>query len=57
VLNVFVSVIILQIISTGFHMLLVGIRGSSFFKDFSWGVLMILIFILNYFLHGRKSRE
>jgi len=57
VINIFTSVIILQILSTGFHMILAGIRGSSFFKDFSWGVLMILIFIINYFTRGRKSQE
>lgn len=55
--NVFISVLILQILSTGFHMILAGIRGSSFFKDFSWGVLLILIFILNYFARGRKAQE
>lgn len=48
VLNVFISVLILQVISTGFHMMLVGIRGSSFFKDFIWGILLIVIFIINH---------
>jgi simple sugar transport system permease protein len=57
VLNMFIAILILQVISTGFHMVLLGVRGSSFFKDFSWGVLMILIFIVNYFLRGKKSQE
>jgi simple sugar transport system permease protein len=57
VLNIFISVLILQIISTGFHMLLTGVRGSSFFKDFSWGVLMILIFIVNYFIRRRRIQD
>jgi simple sugar transport system permease protein len=57
VINIFIAVLILQILSTGFHMSLLGIRGSSFFKDFSWGVLLILIFIINYFLRGRKAQE
>lgn len=47
VINVFISVLILQVISTGFHMMLVGIRGSSFFKDFIWGMLLIVIFVIN----------
>lgn len=47
VINVFISVLILQVISTGFHMMLVGIRGSSFFKDFIWGMLLIIIFVIN----------
>jgi simple sugar transport system permease protein len=55
--NIFVSVLILQVLSTGFHMALLGVRGSSFFKDFSWGVLMIIIFIINYFTRGRKAEE
>jgi simple sugar transport system permease protein len=57
VIDIFISVIILQILSTGFHMILAGIRGSSFFKDFAWGVLLILIFVINYFTRGRKSQE
>jgi simple sugar transport system permease protein len=56
-LNVFIAVIILQIISTGSHMLLLGVQGSSFFKDFSWGVLLILIFVLNYFMRRKTNRE
>jgi simple sugar transport system permease protein len=57
VFNIFISVLILQVISTGFNMLLRGISGGSFFKDFSWGVLMILIFIANYFIRRRRIRE
>ncbi len=57
VLNVFITVLILQILSTGPHMLLAGVPGSSFFKDFSWGVLLILIFVINYYARGRKSGE
>lgn len=57
VINVFIAVIILQILSTGFHMVLLGVRGSSFFKDFSWGVLLILIFVINYFMRRRRSQE
>ena len=56
-LDVFISVLILQIISTGFHGLLTGVRGSSFFRDFAWGVLLILIFIINYFTKRRKAQE
>ena len=57
VINVFITVIILQIISTGFHMLLSGVKGSSFFKDFAWGILLILIFVINYFTHDVKNKE
>jgi simple sugar transport system permease protein len=57
VLDVFIAVLILQILSTGFHMILAGVRGSSFFKDFAWGVLLLLIFIANYFIRGQRSQE
>lgn len=57
VLNIFISVLILQVLSTGSHMILAGMRGSSFFKDFFWGILMIFIFILNYILHRKDARE
>lgn len=57
VLNIFIAVLILQVISTGFHMFLLGVRGSSFFKDFTWGILMIFIFIINYFTRKRRAEE
>ncbi|MCS7220867.1 MAG: ABC transporter permease [Anaerolineae bacterium] len=56
VLDVFIAVLILQVLSTGFHMFLAGVRGSSFFKDFAWGVLLILIFLVNYFIRGQRSQ-
>jgi len=54
---VFITVFILQVISTGFHMLLVGIRGSAFFKDFVWGLLLILIFIINYYTKNKGTAK
>ncbi len=57
VINVFITVFILQVISTGFHMLLVGIRGSAFFKDFVWGLLLILIFIINYYTKNKVTAK
>lgn len=57
VIDIFFAVLILQVLSTGSTMLLAGIRGSSFFKDFAWGVLLIIIFIINYFIRIRKQQE
>lgn len=57
VINIFITVLILQVISTGFHMLLVGTRGSSFFKDFVWGLLLIFILIVNYFSQKTRLNE
>jgi simple sugar transport system permease protein len=55
VINVFIAMLILQALSTGFQMMLQGVRGSTFFKDFSWGVLLIIIFIINYFVRKKKT--
>lgn len=56
VVDVFIAVLILQVLSSGFTMQLAGIRGSSFFKDFAWGVLLILIFIVNYLTRLRMAK-
>ncbi len=56
VVDVFIAVLILQVLSSGFTMQLAGIRGSSFFKDFAWGVLLIIIFIVNYLTRLRASK-
>ncbi len=57
VANIFLSVIILQVLSTGSHMLLRGVRGSSFFKDFSWGLLLVAILIINYSVRHRETHS
>lgn len=41
------AVVYLQLLSTGFQMLLAGVRGSAFFKDFAWGVLLIAFIAVN----------
>ena len=56
VLALILSVFILQMLSTGFHMLLRGVSGSAFFKDFSWGVLLIIFFIIEYSRSGKKAQ-
>ena len=56
VINVLISMLILQALSTGFQMLLQGVRGSTFFKDFSWGVLLIIIFVINYLVRRKRPQ-
>jgi simple sugar transport system permease protein len=56
VVDVFIAVLILQVLSSGFTMQLAGIRGSSFFKDFAWGLLLIVIFIVNYLTRLKASK-
>lgn len=55
VVNIFIAMLILQGLSTGFQMLLQTVRGSTFFKDFSWGVLLIIIFVINYFVRKKRT--
>jgi simple sugar transport system permease protein len=57
VLALILSVFILQMLSTGFHMLLRGMSGSAFFKDFSWGALLIIFFIIQYSRAGKTAKE
>ena len=57
VINIFITVLILQVISTGFHMLLAGVRGSAFFKDFVWGILLIIILISNALSQRARLKE
>jgi len=54
-LNIFLAVLILQVLSTGSFMALRGVRGSTFFKDFSWGLLLVAILIINYHVRGRRT--
>ena len=48
------AVVYLQLLSTGFQMLLAGVRGSAFFKDFAWGVLLIAFIAVNAIARRRK---
>jgi len=56
VTGVVLAVIILQMLGTGFHMFFSGLQGNAFFVDFIWGVLLIVIFIINYFIRLRRER-
>ncbi len=55
VIGVLLATFILQVISTGFNMLLLGVQGSSFFKDFSWGVIFIVILIIDRLVHRHSG--
>lgn len=45
--GVIISVVFLQTLSTGFNFILQGISGSNFFKDFVWGLLLIIMIFIN----------
>ncbi|MDK2896559.1 MAG: simple sugar transport system permease protein [Candidatus Atribacteria bacterium] len=55
IIGVLLATFTLQVISTGFNMLLLGVRGSSFFKDFSWGIIFIVILIIDHLMHRRRG--
>jgi len=56
VIDIFFSVLIIQVLSTGFHMLLRGMQGSAFFKDFSYGVLLVVVLIIRFLTREQQSR-
>jgi simple sugar transport system permease protein len=41
--GVVLALVALQMLSTGFNMLLVGLGNSNFFTDFAWGALLLLV--------------
>jgi simple sugar transport system permease protein len=43
----------LQLLSTGFNMLLVRHGGSNFFRDFAWGALLLLVMTITFLLDNR----
>lgn len=55
VIDILIAILTIQILSTGFHMVLRGWQGSAFFKDFSYGVLLILVLIIRYATQRRQT--
>lgn len=59
--GVVLALVALQLLSTGFNMLLVRHGGSNFFRDFAWGLLLLLVmtatFLLNNRPHGLRLRR
>jgi len=48
IIDILIAILTIQILSTGFHMVLRGWQGSAFFKDFSYGILLIIVLIIRY---------
>jgi simple sugar transport system permease protein len=51
--GVVLALIALQLLSTGFNMLLVRHGGSNFFRDFAWGALLLLVMTIVYLINTR----
>lgn len=56
ILGVLLALIGVQFLSTGVNMLLFRSSGANFFKEFSWGALLLLVLVVNYFSHHRQMR-
>jgi ribose/xylose/arabinose/galactoside ABC-type transport system permease subunit len=56
-LGVLWAVLILQLLSTGFNMLLLDVSDGSFFRDFVWGFLLLLVMSLTAVLRMRSGRR
>lgn len=54
--GIVIALISLQFLSTGFNMLLFQHSGSNFFKDFAWGVLLLLVMVINYLSEKRRLK-
>lgn len=54
VFGVFLATLILQVLSTGFQMVLAGVRGSAFFKDFSWGAIFVAFLVTDALVRSRR---
>jgi simple sugar transport system permease protein len=48
------ALVILQLLSTGFNMLLLFVSDGNFFRDFAWGFLLLLIMSLTSGLKARR---
>lgn len=48
------ALVILQLLSTGFNMLLLFVSDGNFFRDFAWGFLLLLIMSLTSRLHAGR---
>jgi simple sugar transport system permease protein len=57
VIGVLLALIGLQFLSTGFNMVLFRISGANFFKEFAWGLLLIIVLIINYYSAKRKANR
>lgn len=57
VITVFIGMFALQTLQTGFNYMLQTVKGSTYFRDFIWGLLLIVFLIVNYFTNVRKVED
>ncbi len=54
-LGVLLALIALQFLSTGLNMVLFQLSGANFFKEFAWGLLLLLVLLLNFYIAKRNT--
>jgi len=57
VVNIFIAMIALQSLQTGFNYMLQTVRGNTYFRDFIWGALLIVFLIINYYTNVKRIEE
>ncbi|MDP2965274.1 MAG: ABC transporter permease [Pelolinea sp.] len=57
VITVFIGMFALQTLQTGFNYLLQTVKGSTYFRDFIWGLLLIIFLIVNYYANVRRVED
>lgn len=57
VITVFIGMFALQTLQTGFNYLLQTVKGSTYFRDFIWGALLIVFLIVNYYANVRRLED
>jgi simple sugar transport system permease protein len=57
VLTVYIGMFTLQTLQTGFNYMLQLVKGSTYFRDFIWGLLLIVFLIVNYFANVKNVED
>jgi simple sugar transport system permease protein len=57
VTNVFIAMFALQTLQTGFNYMLQTVKGNTYFRDFIWGLLLIVFLIINYFANVKQIED
>ena len=52
--GLFLALLLMQIISTSFNMLMTGYSGATFFKNIVWGLLLLILIIIKYYSANRR---
>jgi len=57
VANIFIAMFALQTLQTGFNYMLQTVKGNTYFRDFIWGLLLIIFLIINYFANVKSVED